>query len=348
MKLGVGKSQVVDFQRLEIGGKLAQTGGIKNGSTGEIGASGSFSRGSDWCNLLALSLIVCHRIKPGGLGFSILAEIRPGRGARGGVVAGSAGGRGGVVLVVAWCLSSAPAGGMVRGMSAVGEITKHGKTPEVREARRLFLFGGPDGVRVLKVERLAEMSGAHVQTVRRHLAAWEAEAEAMLAQSSENGFRLKLNAETLAKHEKDVMFLRKSLDSMLLEASALPDLLGSLRDVVQRFLSSGDKDAYEVAADAFARYLKTFGTRESLNSQILALQKRWKECAGIESLQSVAETREKTLASGRAKLRLRAEEAQGMAGPDGARAIGSGGSAGGVFAKRVQTPAVDVVGNDEV
>ncbi len=136
---------------------------------------------------------------------------------------------------------------------------------------------------------------------------------------------------------------------MLLEASALPDLLGSLRDVVQRFLNSGDKDAYEVAADAFARYLKTFGTRESLNSQILALQKRWKECAGIESLQSVAETREKTLASGRAKLRLRAEEAQGQAGPDGARVIGSGSSAGGVFAKRSPAAAVvELVGDDEV
>ncbi len=70
--------------------------------------------------------------------------------------------------------------------------------------------------------------------------------------------------------------------------------------------------------------------------------------AGIESLQSVAETREKTLASGRAKLRLRAEEAAGMAGPDGARVIGSGGSAGGVFAKRVPAPLVELVGDDEV
>ena len=253
------------------------------------------------------------------------------------------------VLVAAWWrgrpggLSSAPAGGMLRAMAA--SIMK---TAEVRAARQLFLFGAGDGKPVRHVATLAEMAGVHIQTIQKHLPAWEAEAEAILSNSSEIGFRLKLNAETLAKHENDVMFLRKSLDSMLLEASALPDLLGSLRDVVQRFLNSGDKDAYEVAADAFARYLKTFGTRESLNSQILALQKRWKECAGIESLQSVAETREKTLASGRAKLRLRAEEAQGQAGPDGARVIGSGGSAGGVFAKRSPAPPVDVVGDDEV
>ena len=42
IKLEVGKSQVVGFQRLEIGEKLALTGGTKNDSTGEIGASGSF------------------------------------------------------------------------------------------------------------------------------------------------------------------------------------------------------------------------------------------------------------------------------------------------------------------
>jgi hypothetical protein len=71
MKLRVGESQVVGFQRLEIGGKLALSGGIKKDSTGEIGASGSFSMGSGWCNLLALSFIVCQRIKTAVSGYSI-------------------------------------------------------------------------------------------------------------------------------------------------------------------------------------------------------------------------------------------------------------------------------------
>lgn len=266
-----------------------------------------------------------------------------------GAGAGAGAGRPGCRCWSSWGLVIGSGGWHGAGMSAMGAITGHGKTAEVREARRLFLYGGADGRRITSTEELATLAGCHVASVRRYLPAWEKEHEANLCGASENAFQLRLNAETLAKHEKDVMFLRKSLDSMLLEASALPDLLGSLRDVVQRFLNSGDKDAYEVAADAFARYLKTFGTRESLNSQILALQKRWKECAGIESLQSVAETREKTLASGRAKLRLRAEEAQGQAGPDGARVIGSGSSAGGVFAKRSPAAAVvELVGDDEV
>ena len=48
--------------------------------------------GSGWTNLLALSFIVCQRIKSGGLRFFDLSRDR-GRG-------GSAGGRGGVVLVL--------------------------------------------------------------------------------------------------------------------------------------------------------------------------------------------------------------------------------------------------------
>jgi hypothetical protein len=54
------------FQCFEIGKSLALSGGTKIDSTGEIGASGSFSAGSDWPNLLALSFIVCQRIKTGG------------------------------------------------------------------------------------------------------------------------------------------------------------------------------------------------------------------------------------------------------------------------------------------
>ena len=70
--------------------------------------------------------------------------------------------------------------------------------------------------------------------------------------------------------------------------------------------------------------------------------------AGVESLQAVAETREKTLATGRAKLALRREESEGMAGDgSGARPVGSG-AAGGVFAKRALAPVVELVGDDEV
>jgi hypothetical protein len=90
------------FQCFEIGGKLALSGGTKNGSTGEIGASGSFSAGSGWCNLLALSFIVCQRIKSAVSRFSISAKIRAGvvhlvAWSRG---AGAGAGAGGMVLVL--------------------------------------------------------------------------------------------------------------------------------------------------------------------------------------------------------------------------------------------------------
>ena len=39
------------------------------------------------------------------------------------------------------------------------QVLKVAKTPEVREARRLFLYGDGDGRRVLNVAKLAELAG---------------------------------------------------------------------------------------------------------------------------------------------------------------------------------------------
>jgi hypothetical protein len=238
---------------------------------------------------------------------------------------------------------------MVRAMAAQDLISSKGGSPEVREARRLFLFGGGDGRRVLRVETLAEMAGCHVQSIRRWLPAWEAEAEKMSASSSDFGLEMRLNAETLAKHESDCLHIRRKIDAQLAELERLPALekqLLSIADACAR--SQNDAGAAEAVLSLVQSFIGLHGSRKAGEIHLIKLQSHWSKMAGIESLQSVAETREKTLASGRAKLRLRAEEAQGMAGPDGARVIGSGGSAGGVFAKRVQAPAVDVVGDDEV
>jgi hypothetical protein len=232
---------------------------------------------------------------------------------------------------------------------SLGEITRHGKTPEVREARRLYLFGSGDGQRVLNVDRLAKLAGCRVETIRRHLAAWEAEADKLAANSAENGLVFRLNAETLAKHESDCMKIRSCIDAQIVELERLPILekrLLSIADACAK--SQSDAGAAEAVLSLVQSFIGLHGSRKAGELHLLKLQSHWAKMAGIESLQSVAETREKTLASGRAKLRLRAEEAAGMAGPDGARVIGSGGSAGGVFAKRVPAPLVELVGDDEV
>jgi len=239
---------------------------------------------------------------------------------------------------VAWC---GP-------MSLLESVTsKHGGTPEVREARRLFLYGGADGVRVLKVETLARLSGAHAQSIRKWVPAWEAELEKIVSNSSEFGLEMRLNAETLAKHESDCMKIRSCIDAQLLEIEQIPKIERELLMAVKRISDSGNPEAADTAVSLLARFFEAGNYRRTAEAHLLKLQSHWSKMAGIESLQSVAETREKTLASGRAKLRLRAEEAQGQAGPDGARAIGSGSSAGGVFAKRSPAP-VELVGDDEV
>lgn len=222
------------------------------------------------------------------------------------------------------------------------------KTPEVREARRLFLFGNGDGRRVLKVEDVARLSGCHQNTVRRHLPAWEAEAEGIVAASEENSLPMRLNAETLRKHESDKSFIRRQIDTQLAEIESLPKLQDTLLNLVRSIAECGNPDAGEQAAALLGRFFETVGNRKVMEAHLLKLQAHWAKMAGIESLQAVAETREKTLATGRAKLALRREEAAGEPGPDGAR-LANAPASGGVFAKRAPAaPVVDVVGDDEV
>lgn len=223
------------------------------------------------------------------------------------------------------------------------------KTPEVREARRLFLFGNGDGRRVLKVERLAELAGCRIESIRRHLPGWEAEAEEIAAKSSEIGDIWRLNAESLRKHESDKAFIRGQIDSQVAEIKQLPVLEKQLFNVAKS-LADHNPEAAETAVSLIRAHLDTVASRKAAEAHLLRLQSHWAKMAGIESLQAVAETREKTLATGRAKLALRREEDSGAAG-DGSQARPVGGAAaGGVFAKRSPAPVVDVgeVSDDEV
>lgn len=225
------------------------------------------------------------------------------------------------------------------------------KSPGVHAARQAFLYGCGDGRRVLRVEDLAEIGGVHPETVRRHLPAWQAEAEDILAKSSESGISLRLSKLALAKFESDRDFIRKQIDTQLAEIQDLPKLQDTLLNLVRRIAECGNPDAGEQAAALLGRFFDLVANRKAMEAHLLKLQAHWSKMAGIESLQAVAETREKTLATGRAKLALRREEAEGEPGPEGAR-VASPASGGGVFAKRAlgspAAPVVDLVGDDEV
>ncbi len=241
-------------------------------------------------------------------------------------------------------LTSGGRSGMVAGVKTAGM-----KTAEVRAARQLFLFGAGDGRPVRHVATLAKAAGVHIQTIQKHLPAWEAEAEEILSNSSEIGFRLRLNAETLKKHESDKAFIRRQIDLQVLEIERLPVLEKQLLSIADACAKSqSDSGAAEAVLALVQSFVGLHGSRKAAEAHLLKLQSHWSKMAGVESLQAVAETREKTLATGRAKLALRREEAEGMAG-DGsqARPVGSG-AAGGVFAKRAVAPVVELVGDDEV
>lgn len=233
----------------------------------------------------------------------------------------------------------------VDGRARLGAWCGPMKTPEVREARRLFLFGNGDGRRVLKVERLAELAGCTVDTIRRHLPAWEREAEEIAANSSETGIQLRLNKLALAKFESDRDFIRGQIDLQEAEIKQLTNLAPLLLEVVKR-ISDANPDAGEAASALLSSFFDTVANRKAMEAHLLKLQSHWSRMAGIESLQAVAETREKTLATGRAKLALRREEA-GDAGAGDGSAARPVTPAGGVFAKRAAVVEVPRLATDE-
>lgn len=223
------------------------------------------------------------------------------------------------------------------------------KSPGVHAAKQAFLYGRGDGRRVLRVEDLADIGGIHPETVRRHLPSWQVEAEEILAKSSESGISLRLSKLALAKFESDRDFIREQIDTQAAEIKQLTKLQPLLLDLARR-VADRDESAGEAISSLLSSFFDTVGNRKAMEAHLLKLQSHWGKMAGIESLQAVAETRERTLATGRAKLALRREEA-GEAGGDGSGARLASPAAGGVFAKRAAAPRVLEVGevsDDEV
>lgn len=218
------------------------------------------------------------------------------------------------------------------------------KTAEIRTARLLFLFGSGNGERILNPARLAELVGCHAESIRKYLPAWEAEAENILANSAQNGLGLRIKHGDLEKHESDKAFFRRQIDSQVAEIQALPKLESTLLDAVRKIANCVDSDMAETAISMLRAYFDTVGSRKAAEAHLIKLQSHWTKMAGIESLQAVAETREKTLATGRAKLDLKREAAADAPGPESAKPAGA--VVGGVFAKR-GSPVVDV-SDDEV
>ncbi len=199
--------------------------------------------------------------------------------------------------------------------------------PEVATARQLFLYGAGDGKRIVGTQALVEATGVHEQTIRKHLPKWLKEAEELLSNTSELGVSLSLSAIEIESHQADMSHLRQDIDSIKFEMNSLDDVIEKLAGICEKFsLNTENGDA---ALKIFDSYLRASLNKSHLRGQFLSAEKRWIELSNISALKDITVTKEKTLAVGRAKIKLKGEESEASAPTPVAR--------GGVFAR----PAID-------
>ena len=179
---------------------------------------------------------------------------------------------------------------------------------ETEIARQLFLYGAGDGKRILSVNGLIKATGLSVDTINRHMPKWKKESEEMLSGSSDCGLALRLSKETLNDHNLDMIHLRSDINSIKFEMENLDNMIEKLQNICENFsLNSENGDD---AIKLFDRYLRASLNKMSLRGQFLAAEKRWVELSGIVALTDIQITKEKALATGRAKLKLKAEESE--------------------------------------
>lgn len=179
---------------------------------------------------------------------------------------------------------------------------------ETKAARQLFLYGNGDGKRVLNVKALVAATGVHVGTIWKHMPAWQKEAEDLVANATENGLALSLSSATLKTHETDMLHLRNLVEANKFEQDKIDDVTAKLESWMEKF--AGNPEDQDKALRILELWVRTCGQKSTIISQFLALQKQWTALSGIIDLKDIQTTREKTIAVGRAKLKLRGEEAE--------------------------------------
>lgn len=190
------------------------------------------------------------------------------------------------------------------------------KSAAVNLARQIFLYGNGDGRPITDLSKLAEFSGCHLKTIHKHFRGWEKEREEMLSEPTNGAFGLSVSGDVLRQHRATVDYLANLERELREEVEALPKILSELRTIL-RSLSNSER--YDEGIQAFQIFLKLYGNRRETAKLHLQIQQRLKLHSGIELLEEAAATREKTLASGRAKLDVskeaKAAELRGSAVP---------------------------------
>lgn len=172
---------------------------------------------------------------------------------------------------------------------------------EIDTARQLFLYGNGDGRRIINANALAAETGLHIETIRTHMRKWLVEAEEMLAGSSNSGLALKLSRETMDLHKSNMVFLEKQLQVLKYELDTMDTITEKLEGWLDKF--SGENE-FEKAIQIFHDWQRASGTKSSLRSQFLALQKQHATLSGIVDLKDIEVVRAKEISKGKAKLEM--------------------------------------------
>jgi hypothetical protein len=159
---------------------------------------------------------------------------------------------------------------------------------------------------VRNVARLAELSGVHENTIRRHLSEWEKEAQEIVASSSEWGLAIQLSEKNLEQHTKDSAFMRNQLDKLKFEIETLEKMAVRLGEWLDKF----DGGELVEALQIFGAWQQATGTESSLRGQFIAMKKLWDQKVGIDALQDIGVVKQKEIAKGQAKIAVKQMETE--------------------------------------
>lgn len=185
--------------------------------------------------------------------------------------------------------------------------------PNVSATRQLFLYGNGDGKRILSIPALQKLTGCHPDTIRKHLPAWEKEAEKILINSNDSCLAFSLSEESLAAHESDMIFLRDNISQIKWEMDNLDNVIEKLETICGNF--SLNTENGDDAIKLFDRYLRASLNKANLRGQFLAAQKQWTSLSGIVDLKDIQVVRQREIAKGKGKMDLKKLEAEENQGP---------------------------------
>lgn len=179
---------------------------------------------------------------------------------------------------------------------------------ETAYAKQLFLYGNGDGKRIMNATKLAEMSGVHVETVRKWLPDWEREIEERLSGTTKAGLAIRLSERSFEASMQALTCIENEMKKVQFELKKFDEITASLEKICENF--SLNTDNGDRALELFQAYLQARGSKADLRRQLLAIHKHHAEHSGVSALREVQTTGAKALETARAKVAVKAETAE--------------------------------------